>query len=122
MSRRIAPSIATSDRLNVNQRTAPEPGVDEVDDVAEPQPVGEVADRPAEEQAQRDRDEEAGPGPRLVPDDEPDDDQADDPEHDRRPLEEAEQRALVVGHRDPHDVAEDRDRARRPGRTPRPRP
>ncbi len=31
--------------------------VDEVDDIAEPQPVGEVADRPADQQAQRDREQ-----------------------------------------------------------------
>ena len=45
----------SADVERVEPRALPMPDVDEVDDVAEPQPVDQVAQRAAEQQAQRDR-------------------------------------------------------------------
>ena len=56
------------------------PDVDEVDDVAEAEPVDQVADRAAEQQPERDRQVQAPAGPRVVADDQADDDERDDPE------------------------------------------
>src|SRR6266540_845141 len=86
---------------------AADAGVHEVHDVAQPQPVDEVADRAADEQAQSQRDEEVLAGPRLVPDDDAQHGQADQREQQGRALEHPEQRTLVVRQGDPDEVARD---------------
>ena len=85
------------------------PEVDEVDDIADPEPVGHVAERAAEQQAERDRQERVPAGRAVEPDDRADDPDGHDREHDRLVAEQAEQRAVVLRVDEPHVVAEDVD-------------
>ena len=96
MSIRIASVIAESPTLKVKKRRVAEPDVDEVDDVAEAQPVDQVADRAAEQETERERQVQAPPGSRVVADDQRHDDERHDPEHERVVAEQAEQRAGVL--------------------------
>ena len=86
------------------------PEVDEVDDVAEPEPVGQVAERAAEQQPEGDRQERVPTGAAVVPDDRrpttPRDTIA---EQDRLVPEQPEQRAVVLRVDQAHEVADDLD-------------
>ena len=62
---------------------------------------------PPEEQAQGDGDEQAAPGPRLVPEDQPDHAETQHGEDQGLVAEHAEERTAVVGGRDPDEVADD---------------
>ena len=88
-----------------------DPGVHEVDDVAVANPVDEIADRAAEQQAQGDRQDDARPGPGVVRDDQADHGEGRDRQHDGRALEEAEQPAVVPAVDESQPVADDLDRA-----------
>ena len=68
--------IAESPMLNVQNRRVPRPDVDPVDDVAEADPIQHVAERAAEQQPERHRDEQVAARPGVVPDDQADHDDA----------------------------------------------
>src|SRR6266404_7141002 len=92
---------------------AADAGVDEVDDIAETQPVRHVAERPTEQQAEGDRQVRASPGPRVIRDDEPDHDDRDEPEDRGVVAEQPEQRPVVLAIHEPERVADDRHRGAR---------
>src|SRR4029079_19648490 len=81
--------------------------IDEVHHVAQPDPIQEVAERPAEQQAQRDRQVRIPARPRVVADDQAHDDQRHERERQRLTLEEAEEAARVLAVDEAQQVVED---------------
>ena len=82
--------------------------------VPETKPIGHVAECPAQQQPEGDRQIRVAPRPGVVRHDEPDDDDRDEPEDRRVVAKEPEQSAVVLAVDETERVAHDRHR--RPGR------
>src|SRR4029079_4891527 len=93
---RVEPQVADAD-------------IDEVDDVADSEPVGHIPERATQQQPERDRQQRVPSRGVVEPDDRPDDADRDDREEQRLVVEEPEQRAGVLRMDKAHVVADDLD-------------